>query len=197
MRRPWPTGRGCCAKENNNVWWTIQTRSFSLNSFLQPPFVSIRLKDFFLITLFADAVLEPEFHSTRSRLHNHTSVFLNLYGVWAQNSTVGVTRLHGASVRCFPRCGTHCCRRPSIPHDWSSPSTAVLFQHRSLSAERTSWTNRSAVGWGTALQAGRSRVRFPMVTLEFFHWHNPSGRTMTLGLINPLTEMSTRNISWG
>jgi hypothetical protein len=26
----------------------------------------------------------------------------------------------------------------------------------------------SAVGWGTALQAGRSRVRFPIVSLEFF-----------------------------
>jgi hypothetical protein len=25
-----------------------------------------------------------------------------------------------------------------------------------------------AVGWGTALQAGRSRVRFPIVSLEFF-----------------------------
>ena len=25
-----------------------------------------------------------------------------------------------------------------------------------------------AIGWGTALQAGRSRVRFPMVSLEFF-----------------------------
>ena len=30
-----------------------------------------------------------------------------------------------------------------------------------------------------------------------FHWHNPSGRTMTLGLTQPLIEMSTRNISWG
>jgi len=29
------------------------------------------------------------------------------------------------------------------------------------------------------------------------HWHNPSGRTMTLGLTQPLTEMRTRNISWG
>ena len=52
------------------------------------------------------------------------------------------------------------------------------------------------VGWDTVLQAGRPRVRFPMVSLEFFHWHNPSGRTMTLGLTQPLTEMSTRNISW-
>ena len=30
-----------------------------------------------------------------------------------------------------------------------------------------------------------------------FRWHNPSGRTMALGLTQPLTEMSTRNISWG
>jgi len=35
-----------------------------------------------------------------------------------------------------------------------------------------------------------------MVSLEFFHCHNPSGRTMTLGLTQPLTEMTTRNISW-
>jgi len=27
---------------------------------------------------------------------------------------------------------------------------------------------------------------------EIFHWHNPSGRTMALGLTKPLTEMSTR-----
>ena len=26
---------------------------------------------------------------------------------------------------------------------------------------------------------------------------NPSGRTMALGLTQPITEMSTRNISWG
>jgi hypothetical protein len=33
--------------------------------------------------------------------------------------------------------------------------------------------------------------------IRIFHWHNPSGRTMALGLIQSLTEMSTRNISWG
>jgi len=53
------------------------------------------------------------------------------------------------------------------------------------------------VGWGTALQAGMSRVPFPMGVVGYFHWHNPSGRTMTLGSTQPLTEMSTRNISWG
>ena len=29
-----------------------------------------------------------------------------------------------------------------------------------------------------------------------FHWHNPSGRIMIVGLTRSLTEMSTRNISW-
>jgi hypothetical protein len=43
--------------------------------------------------------------------------------------------------------------------------------------------------------AGSSRVRFPMVSLEFLH--NPLGRTMALGSTQPLTEMSTRSNSWG
>jgi hypothetical protein len=47
-----------------------------------------------------------------------------------------------------------------------------------------------AVGWGSVLQAGRSRVGFPMVRLEFFIEKNPSGRTMVLGLMQRLTEMS-------
>ena len=51
-----------------------------------------------------------------------------------------------------------------------------------------------AVGWGTALQAGRSRVRFPMVSLEF---DNPSGLTVGVWSTQPLTEMSTSNIFWG
>ena len=36
-----------------------------------------------------------------------------------------------------------------------------------------------AVGWGTALQAGRSRVRFPMLSME---WHYPSCLIMALGV---------------
>jgi len=49
-----------------------------------------------------------------------------------------------------------------------------------------------AVGWGTALQG----CGFDGA-IGIFHWHNLSGRTMALGLTQPLTEMSTRNISWG
>jgi hypothetical protein len=33
--------------------------------------------------------------------------------------------------------------------------------------------------------------------IGIFHWHNPCGRTMALGLTQPLTEMSTKHISWG
>jgi chloramphenicol 3-O-phosphotransferase len=55
-----------------------------------------------------------------------------------------------------------------------------------------------AVGWGTALQAVRSRVWFRMLLLELFiDIIPPSRRSVALGLTQPLTEMSTRNISWG
>ena len=37
----------------------------------------------------------------------------------------------------------------------------------------------------------------PDGVIGIFHWHNPSCRTMALGSTQPLTEISTRNISWG
>jgi len=49
----------------------------------------------------------------------------------------------------------------------------------------------------TALQAGKSRSSIPDDVIGIFHWHNPSGRTVTPGLTQPLTDMGTRNISWG
>jgi hypothetical protein len=54
-------------------------------------------------------------------------------------------------------------------------------------------TLQSEVGRGATLQAGRSRVRIPTRSLDFFfNFRNPSSRTMTLGLT--LTEMSIRNL---
>jgi hypothetical protein len=55
----------------------------------------------------------------------------------------------------------------------------------------------SVVGWGTTLQAGMSRLRFTMKSLDFFNFHNTSSRTMALGSTQPLTEMSTRNLPGG
>jgi len=48
------------------------------------------------------------------------------------------------------------------------------------------------------VDAGRKVTgSIPNGVTGIFHWHNPSGHAMPLGLIRPLTEMSTRNISWG
>jgi hypothetical protein len=46
------------------------------------------------------------------------------------------------------------------------------------------------------LQDGRSPVRVPD-EVNFFNLPNPSSRTMALGLTQPLTEMSTRNLPGG
>jgi hypothetical protein len=46
-------------------------------------------------------------------------------------------------------------------------------------------------GWGTALQTGSSRDRF------IFHWHILPAALCPWGRLSLLTEMSTRNVSWG
>jgi hypothetical protein len=56
----------------------------------------------------------------------------------------------------------------------------------------------SVVGWGTMLQAGRSRVPVPVMSLNFHNWLNSSSRTMALGSTQPLTGMSEYlEDSWG
>ena len=44
----------------------------------------------------------------------------------------------------------------------------------------------------------RLKKKFPMVSLDFFIAKiRPAGRTMALGLTQPLAEISTGYISWG
>ena len=57
-------------------------------------------------------------------------------------------------------------------------------------------TRGGAVGYGTALQQGKFAGSIPGGVIGIFHWHNPSGNKRALDLTQPLTEMSTRNISW-
>ena len=58
------------------------------------------------------------------------------------------------------------------------------------------WGHAGGHGWLRHFAASRrSRVRFPMVSLEFFIDIMLAGLNMALGLTQPLTEM--RNISWG
>jgi hypothetical protein len=47
------------------------------------------------------------------------------------------------------------------------------------------------------LQAGSSRVRYSMRSMDFTVGPNPSSRTMALGSTQPLTEISTRNLLGG
>jgi len=75
------------------------------------------------------------------------------------------------------------------------PSMHTLYLPYYWTAFYDTWVRGGAVGWGT----GTSRKvagSIPNDVIGIFHWHNPSGRTMALGLTQPLTEMST-NISWG
>jgi hypothetical protein len=61
------------------------------------------------------------------------------------------------------------------------------------------WDNTEANKYG--ITVGYTKLHFagsiPGVVIGIFYWHNPSGRTMALGLTQPLTEISTRNISCG
>ena len=52
-----------------------------------------------------------------------------------------------------------------------------------------SWLRHCAISWKVA-------GSIPDVT-GIFHWRNPSGRTMAMGVTPPLTQMSTMNIFWG
>ena len=54
-----------------------------------------------------------------------------------------------------------------------------------------------AVGWGHCTTSRNVAGSIPDGVSGIFHWHNPFGRTMALGSTQPLTEMGTRNISWG
>ena len=99
-------------------------------------------------------------------------------------------RAHPASLS-IPRQTSPWVKRPGPEADHSTPSS-VQFRNawRSTSTSYSGgmgWRNC----WGTALQAGRSRVRFPMLSLEYHSGHNTA-----LGSTRPLTDMSTRNISW-
>jgi hypothetical protein len=54
----------------------------------------------------------------------------------------------------------------------------------------------SAGSWGTTVN-WKVWISIPDGVIGYFHGHNPFGRAMILRSTQSLTEMSTRNISWG
>jgi hypothetical protein len=84
-----------------------------------------------------------------------------------------------------------------------SATGATEINHAAYNSTAVLWiitgtvASGNIVGLGTMLKTGRSLVRFPMRSLDFCpNFGNPSNRTMALRLTQPVTEMSTRNISW-
>ena len=82
---------------------------------------------------------------------------------------------------------------------WRQTKTRNLSQaswnsHQSFPEHRgTRWRSWSRHCATSRMVAGS----FPNGVTLIFHWHNPSSCTMALGLTQPLSEMSTRNISQG
>jgi len=80
----------------------------------------------------------------------------------------------------------------------SSPGTSVLpCQYLSTNVRYTYFVQLPRGALRHCATSQKVAGSIPDNVIGIFHSHNPSGRTMTLGLTQPLTEMSTRNISWG
>jgi hypothetical protein len=85
-----------------------------------------------------------------------------------------------------------CCRMLSVVNQFCYFSYSVILFGIGKYGGNTvaQWLRHCAINQKVA----RS---IPDGVIGIFHWHNPSGRTMALGSTQPLTEMSTRNISLG
>ena len=74
------------------------------------------------------------------------------------------------------------------------PQSERVLQYRN---KKWTWSKcicQSLRCWATNRKVAGS---IPDGVIGIFHWHNPRDRTMALGSTQPLTEMSTRRISWG
>jgi hypothetical protein len=116
-------------------------------------------------------------HCVHLTIKAHTLILLIHYN-WSEAFIVTTCdEVFMGTQSCEDEVGMHCFR------DFLFPSSGV-------------GARGSVVGWGTMLQAGRSRVRVPMRWI-FFNLPNPSSHNMDLWSTQPLTEMSTRNLPGG
>ena len=93
-----------------------------------------------------------------------------------------------------PLCYTTC----SVPIDMSISQPSSLTNFRIKSNTSTRYTGTVVAQWLRCCATNRKVAgSIPDGVIGIFHWHNPSDHTLALGSTQPLTEMITRNISWG
>ena len=78
--------------------------------------------------------------------------------------------------------------------DWAGTATSVNRRKRDV---RVLYRYSTTYRLGHCATNRKVACSLPDGVIGTFYWNNPSGRTMALGLTQPLTEMSTRNIFWG
>ena len=83
---------------------------------------------------------------------------------------------------------------PPVKHSTTVRSAYTVFMCFVFIWEQTATCATYSINCATSRKVAGS---IPDGVTGISHWYNPSGRTMALGLTQPLTEMSTRNISWG
>ena len=88
---------------------------------------------------------------------------------------------------------------PKRPHRLWGPHNllfllGVKFTHFQSNAGGARWRGGVVVKALPYKPAGRG---FHFGVNGIFQWHNHSGRTIALGSTQPLTDISTRRISWG
>jgi hypothetical protein len=131
-----------------------------------------------VITLTAIYWQTYEKHSRNfGQIHTVLTILLHKYGRRAVKTQPSLLLADGGSL-------TSKLKKNYCTYGWFTwalclPGTAVAQWLRFCT------TNRKAAG------------SIPDGVIGFFRWKNPSDRTMALGSTQPLTEMSTRNISWG
>jgi len=131
---------------------------------------------------------------TRARAHTHARTHTRTHAhahAHAHTHTQTHTR-----TRARARTHTHTHKERYIFSQYFVFGRAVLIFGKATEILGGGWARGGAVAWGIALLAGKVAGSIPDSVIGIFHWH-PSGRTMALGSTQPLTEMGTRNISWG
>jgi hypothetical protein len=75
--------------------------------------------------------------------------------------------------------------------------TLLMGRDRSVLYLRLVHSGMAVAQWLRHCATNQVTGSIPGGVIGIFHRHNPSDRTMALGSTQPLTEMSTRSISWG